>query len=317
MKLYLGEATSIVFKTFPYIFLRFLVYGAFAIGFLVYLGVVYLIAEALAGLHEHARLFVWVLALGASYPLIRLAQEYLLYLVKAGHLAVITELIMHGSLPQGVSQTTWGKEAVKKRFASTSALFLVDRLVAGVIRTLNGVMWRITSFFGVIPGVAALTKIGTTVLHFSLTYVDEAILARNFLRKDESIWESAQTGLVLYAQAWREILKTALVLGAISMIFLPVLFLLLLGPFLAAGYAFPSIKFLFVLAAIFGAYVIKAAFLDPWMLTNMILTYVRTTEGMAVNPEWNDKLASMSKKFRKLQEKTSTVAPVGETVVAS
>ncbi len=309
MSLYIGETTKIVFKTLPYIFLRFLIFTIFGILFLMYLGLVYFMGQTLSGLHQNAREIVWLVGFIISFPIIHLAREYMLYLVKAGHVAVIAELATKGTLPEGVAQIQWGKSQVEARFKQASILFLMDRMVSGTIRAANRMMWVFGNIFQAIPGTRGLIKVANFILYFSLTYVDESILARNFIKTDETIWQSAKTGLVLYAQCWRQVLTTALVLGFISMLFLPLLILLFLTPALAIGVAWPELKIPAILAAIVFSFIIKAVFLDPWTLTNMILTYLKTTEGVAVNLEWEGKLEGISSKFKKLQAKTVEGVP--------
>src|SRR3989338_1233499 len=191
MAIYVGQATAIVFRTLPFLLLRGIVYTLFALLSLLYVGVSFLIGKATAPIHPYLPFVIWFLALVGSFPIVRFLREYLLYIVKAGHVAVIAELAIRGKLPEGVSQIQWGREQEQKRFKVTSFLFLLDRLVVGVIRSINGMMWKITSFLRGVPGVGGLVKLANIVLYFSLTYVDESILARNFIKTDENIWKSA------------------------------------------------------------------------------------------------------------------------------
>lgn len=309
MSLSIGSTTSIVFKTLPYIFLRLLVYTFFGILFLFYLGCVWMVGEAVHTLHEHARTITWAIGLMLSFPIWRFAREYLLYLVKAGHVAVITELATKGSLPAGVSQIQWGKDAVQARFKQASVLFLFDGLVRGTISAINRMMQQMGQMFSALPGTQGLVKLANGILYFSLTYVDEAILARNFAQKNETIWQSGKTGVVLYAQAWKQILTTAIVSGLGSFLFLPIALVLLLIPAFGIGHMWPEAKVIAIAAAIIFSFILKAALLDPWTLTAMILTYLKSTEGMAVNPDWERKIEAVSSKFKKLQEKATAAIP--------
>ena len=45
-----------------------------------------------------------------------------------------------------------------------------------------------------------------------LGYVDEAVLARVFYKKDENAWKASADGVVLYFENWKEILKNAVML---------------------------------------------------------------------------------------------------------
>lgn len=303
MALYIGQATSLTLKTLPYIFLRFAVYSLFGLLFCVYWTIVYFIGQAFGPAHETGRAIVWIAAFVLPFPLLRFIREYLLYIVKAGHVAVLAELAMRGKLPEGVGQIQWGKQKVQKTFKETSALFLVDRLVAGVIGAINGMMWRIGNLFSGIPGVQGLVKFANIILRFSLTYVDEAILARNFVMEKESIWESSRVGLILYAQIWRQVLGTAFVLGLASILIYGALGIVLVVPALGLAQTVTTGKFIFVIVAIVLAFVIKLTFFDPWTLSNMILTYLNETKNLVPNKEWESKLEALSGKFKQIQQK--------------
>ncbi|MDO8494543.1 MAG: hypothetical protein Q7S68_04325, partial [Deltaproteobacteria bacterium] len=270
MAFYLGEATSIVCKTAPFILLRLLVYLLFASVGLLYFGLLFVLGEGAAKIHEYGRYAVWIIGLLTSYPLIQLAREYILYLVKGGHIAVIVELATHKKLPDGYSQIQWGREQVKSRFKDASILFLVDRLVAGVIRSLNRLMWRLGGLVSAIPGGSGVIKLANIILYFSLTYVDEAILARNFVNKNETVWTSAKAGVVLYAESWREILATAVALGIVSLIAYPLLFALFMIPAMGFVAFSPFLQIPAILFAVFLTMAFKAALLEPWCLTVML-----------------------------------------------
>ncbi|MBF0493024.1 MAG: hypothetical protein HQM15_09615 [Deltaproteobacteria bacterium] len=303
MALSVAEASSITLKTLPYIFLRMLVYLGAAMCFFIYWIVVFFVGQGAAHIHENVRVAVWIVALILPFPLLKLFREYFLYMLKAGHVAVITQLVLHGSLPEGASQVEWGKQQVMNRFKETSALFLVDRLVNGVIQSINGIMQGMGNAFSGVPGMESIMKFAGLVLRFSLTYMDEAILARNFMTPQETVWQSAKNGLLLYAQSWKEILKTAFILGLVALFAYSVLFVLCAIPVFALG-AMLHLHFLIsALVSLTFAAALKLALLDPWALTNMILVYVRSTQGKEPDASWESKLEAVSSKFRQIKEK--------------
>ncbi|NMA99537.1 MAG: hypothetical protein GX970_15775, partial [Phyllobacteriaceae bacterium] len=69
-----------------------------------------------------------------------LAREYVLYIVKAGHIAVLVKLLDGERMPEGRSQIAYAREEVTKRFAQASVLFGVDQLVKGVLRAITGLV---------------------------------------------------------------------------------------------------------------------------------------------------------------------------------
>lgn len=309
MPLQVGRASWITFKTFPYILLRLLVYVLFALGFIIYFWMVFEMGQMVVKLHEYARVAVWVIALLLSFPITRLVREYVLYVIKAGHVAVITELVTKGKLPEGVGQIQWGKEQVMNTFKEVSVLFVMDRLVLGVIRSINTMMRGIGNFFSMVPGLQGLIRFANLILHFGLTYIDEAIMARNFCMKNENAWESSKQGLILYAQSWKEILQAAILLSFAAILSYGILFVIFLIPLWSLALAYPSFKILLVIAAFLLAGAVKLALFDPWALTNMILVYLTVTEGKTPDPSWESKLESVSSKFKKIQQNALKTIP--------
>ncbi len=306
----LGDAAKITFKTLPFILLRLGLYLAFGFVFCLYWTLVFFIGQGAAAIHDYARVAVWIIALILPFPLIKLFREYFLYVLKTAHIAVIVELVLHGSLPAGKGQVEWGKEKVMARFKETSVLFVVDRLVSGAIRTVNGMMQGMANLFRGVPGLQSLVGLAKTILRFSLTYIDESVMARNFMKENETVWQSAKTGLVLYAQSWRQILKTAIFLGIAAIVSYGVLLILYLIPFLGLAGLYPKFKILFVLFAFIFAGVTKLALFDPWALTSMIVVYLETTKDMVPDPGWEEKIAMVSKQFRQIQERALQTVPL-------
>src|SRR5690606_11424698 len=77
-----------------------------------------------AGFRAGATLWGGVLGLGMVGVVMYLLREYVLYIVKAGHIAVlVTMLDGDEGIPQGKSQIAWAREEVSKRFVQASVLF--------------------------------------------------------------------------------------------------------------------------------------------------------------------------------------------------
>lgn len=300
MKLHVGEATGILMKTVPYLLLRLLVYGLLGFGAALYLAVVFLMAKLFGG----AGAIVFLVGIALLFGLLRLARHYVLYLIKAGHVAVITELVHEGGLPVGVNQVQHGKQVVTSMFKEISVLFVVDRLVAGIIRTFNRTVARIADFLP-IPGLESVAGILQSVINFSLTFVDETILSYNLSRKNENVWESAKRGVILYAQNWKPIVTTAAAIALINVLGFVALFLILLIPFggVAALITNETVKFVLLALAFTLAYGIKLAVFNPLFLIMMILTFNQAIEGQEPDAEWENRLEKASNKFRELKDK--------------
>ncbi len=307
MALYLGETVSIVFKTLPFLILRAAVYLLFGVLLVIYFGIIYLVGRAVSEISPNAEVIAWGLGLLVSFPLTRLAREYILYLVKAGHVAVISALATQGKLPEGMGQIAYGKKLVTENFKNSSVLFLVDRMVHGVIRVLTRLMMGLTDFLSGVPGIDGLRKIMHAILYFSFTYIDEAILARKFIHPEETAWKSAHQGLILYAQIWRSILLTALFTGLVALISLPIFLVLTIGPALGAAALEPQKKWLFITMGIIAGFVLKAVLVDPFTMTQMIVVYLKETAGLQPNPEWEQKIEAASSKFVQIKKNALTI----------
>src|SRR5450756_1171605 len=100
-------ALKMFFRTLPYVLMRALVFAIFGLGMLIVLGLIFLLGLLFNAVFKGTVLPVVILAfvaLGGVVALTRLAQRYVLYLVKVGHVAVITELVTVGELPAGTNQ---------------------------------------------------------------------------------------------------------------------------------------------------------------------------------------------------------------------
>lgn len=305
-----AEALKILLKTIPYLVLRLVVYLLVGVGIGIYLACVVLLAKIFGGIGG----LIFLIGLGVMWGLLRLVKNYLLYLVKAGHVAVVTELIHKGKLPEGVNQVKYGRKIISGMFKSVSALFVVDQLVNGILRAVNRSVVRIAEMLP-IPGMEGLAKIVTIILNFAVTYVDESILSYNVARPEENAFESAKNGLILYAQNWKPILKTAVGLAFVNMFAFVVLFVALLFPFapLALMATSGGWKFFWFAMAFVLAYCLKLALVNPFSLVAMIITYNKSVEGQVPSPEWESRLDTISAKFRDLKVKarqaTATPSP--------
>ena len=149
MNLQLGRAFGIVMKTMPYVLYRAVVYGVICAGIAAVLLFLALIGRVFGG-GAAGVMFVVLLGIGGFGA--RLLREYVLYLIRAGHVAVITEIIVRGGLPAGVNQTQWGSAQVKLYFKEVSVIALVDQLIKGIIRAVNRTLLRVMTILP-IPGM--------------------------------------------------------------------------------------------------------------------------------------------------------------------
>lgn len=307
-KIYLVEAFALVGKTLPILWVRLGSYLALGAALGVYAALVGGIAWLLGRLWAPLGVVVFLVAIGGAFAIVQWAGRYWLYLLKAAHTAVMTEFIVVGSGPQG-SQLTYGREQVLSRFRDTSILFGVDVLVNGVVKAIVRTFTRITSILP-IPGIDGLGRLVERVAVMSTSYIDEAVLSRAYMKREQNVWAVAKDGVVLYAQAWKPILANAVVLALLSFVeFL--LFLLVLGlPAVAVGAAMPGLRLALGIGVVLGAWMLKLALSDAVALAATLIAYHRATEGLEPDPAWVAKLDGASERFRELGRKAAEAVRV-------
>jgi hypothetical protein len=312
----LGEVFGLLRKTSAFLVFRFLVYMGITLAYVVATGggagIGYL-AGSIGDEPGGGAVWGGVIGLGLVSAAVYWAREYLLYLVKAGHIAVLVELMDGRQIPSGRAQIEHAREQVKGRFAESSVLFGVDQLIKGVLRALNRMMLTVSSLLP-IPGIEALVKFVNSVVTFSLTYVDEVILGYNMRARADNPWTSSRTALVLYAQNYRTLLKNALFLTLVVWGLTLLLFVLVLAPVGALVSVFPGAAGFWTLAvALVLAWGLKQALIEPVAMTALMQVYFETVEGQEANPEWEARLERVSDRFVELKDKAlSYVHPAGE-----
>ncbi|TRC97586.1 hypothetical protein FJV76_00035 [Mesorhizobium sp. WSM4303] len=307
----IGRSVSIMIRTWPFIVFRMIVYFGITLAYIVATGsgasVGYGVGHISTDPDGPLSFALWGGIVGSGVVSIALywIREYILYVVKAGHIAVMVHLIDGRDVPNGQDQIAYAKDVVKERFAEANILFVVDQLVKGAIRAITGLIGGIAAFLPV-PGLGGLVAFINTVIRLSLTYVDEIILGYNIRINSSSPFETARQGVVLYAQNGKTMVKNAVWLAVIMWGVSFVIFLLMLAPAAAIMWFIPGQLggWAFVLALLL-AWAFKAAFIEPFAIACLMQVYFKTIEGQVPNAEWDQRLAEASSKFRKLKEKAT------------
>jgi len=296
-------------RTMPFLIYRLLVYIGIT---LVYVAVtgggagIGYIAGKVGGDPATGAGYGGMIGFGVASVALYFAREYLLYMVKAGHIVVLVELLDGKTLPEGRGQIEHATVEVKKRFVESSLLFGVDQLIKGILKTFNRIFFSIATFLP-IPGLQGITKLVNAVINMSLTYLDEVILAHIVRTQSDNPWQSSQEAIILYAQNYKTILKNAIFLTFIIWGLTLLVFLLVLGPVAGFVALFPNAAgfWTFAFAAVL-AWGIKAAVIEPIAMTALMQVFFKVIEGQEPDAEWDAKLSKMTGKFRKLKEKAET-----------
>jgi hypothetical protein len=298
----------------PFILLRVAVYFGIAAAYVIATGTGAGIGWGVGAFGDEgfrAGSIFWggAIGFGVTAGVLYFLREYILYIVKAGHIAVLVELLDGRPMPEGRSQVSYATGVVKQRFGEASVLFAIDQLVKGVLRAITGLIQGIAAFLP-IPGLQQLSGILRAFFNIAVGFVDEVILAYAIRTGSTNPWGSARTALVLYGQNYKSMLKNAAWLTLIVYGLSLLVFLVMLAPAATLVYFIPGAWSAggFVFALLF-AWAVKAALIEPFAIACMMDVYFRTIEGQAPNPEWDAKLSGMSKKFNTIKDKAAGWQP--------
>lgn len=246
---------------------------------------------------------------GLTAAVLYMLREYILYVVKAGHIAVLVELMEGRPIPMGRAQIDHASAMVRSRFAEANTLFALDLVIKGVLRVITGLIQGIANFLP-IPGLDTLLGLLRAVLRVSVGFMDEVILAHIFRTNPANSWEGGRQGLVLYAQNGTAMLRNAAFLTFLLYGLTFVIFLVMLAPAAAVAYALPGgwsaggIVF-----ALLFAWAVKAALIEPFAIACMMQAFFQVSANQAPDPAWDARLASASGKFQELRSKASGWVP--------
>lgn len=253
--------------------------------------------------------FVW---LGLTCGIYRLAMHYVGYLIKAAHIAVISQAVTTGTIPENMFEV--GKDMVKERFGATNVYFVIDGLVSGAVKQLQNIVGKIDKIFGNIPGVSAIVSFVQLFIGIALGYIDECCLGYTFYKKEDGAFKASCDGVAVYFQNAKHLLKSALVT---TLIVMGATLLAWLVPFLVIGAICSLLDvswWISALISIMIAAMLKAAFVDSFMMVKTMVAYMEVAPSTEITVDIYGKLCKISSKFKKLfnkaQEETPTMVAV-------
>src|SRR5690625_7690645 len=150
------RALGISIQTCLFVILRCLVYVAITLAYILMTGIGSGVGWGIGGFGStdfRAATTIWggIAGFGITGMVMLFLREYILYMVKAGHIAVMVRLIDGEPMPEGRSQISYAQKEVQERFMQANILFALDRLVLGVISAITGIVHTMGSFLP-IPG---------------------------------------------------------------------------------------------------------------------------------------------------------------------
>jgi hypothetical protein len=313
------SAGSILGKTKSILFARALAYLAIMAAMLIvgFIGL-FICYQLLKRELLFMTIIVFVLIFGGFFALLRFARRYFLYMIKAAHVAAITEIIKTGDAPvteggiKGV--IAYGTETVKNNFGEANIAFVADALIQGATRQIMRWLNKVERLFSFIPGAEKAMQFINLVLSTALNYIDEAVLSYVFLKKSEKNgFKKACDGLGYYAQSWKDMLKGAFKVAAFIWILRIIVFIVFYGIFISVGrFVVPSgatVDFFAILLSLILLYGIEAIIVEPYATCIMIRAYHLAIKGKELKADIHGTLCKVSAKFRSLFEKSGQKAP--------
>ncbi len=307
----LGDAFSITLKTWPFLAARLGVMAAFTtVAVLWYAFAFFVVVNPLTKATPAVGLIAGLFILGLPYGLYRFLKHYVLYMLGAAHVAVLTEIMQGKELPV-VGQIQYGKDIILKEFKQINVLLVLDGLISSVVNTFNATLDFFSGFLS-IPGLRDIARFFKAVLKMSTTYIDEAILSYNLIHKSTNKWASSRDALILYAQNSKAMLGSAVKIVLIDVLTVVPLYLAFYIPVVAfshfsknAGLALLAVSFLLT-------FTFRVALMKPFFLTYMILRFHKETENQQPDPVWQDRLTKVSGQFQEIVRKAGQEMPTAQ-----
>lgn len=243
-------------------------------------------------------------------------NKYFGYMVKASHVAVITDVMENGVIPD--NQYEYGKSIVKQNFAEANVYFVIDTLVSKAVRQIQSKMSGVADFIGnIIPMGEAFVN---QFIKSMLDYIDECCLGYTFYRDDEdNKFKSSCDGIVLYFQNWKNLLKTSLKVSLLAVVFNALIFVvvslifgLIFRLFMEGSVAF----FVAILIGMIVSGVIKSAVIDTYVYIDIMRSFFIYATEQEPNVDLYDTFCKVSKAFKELFTKSDIEASDDEDIIS-
>ena len=305
-------------KTMPFVWGRFGMQLLLNLGIIIYFAVVVWLLVLLVETQAVIGVIIGFVGLVIGLRLYSFGCEYIGYMIKAAHVAVIGELALNGKIPDGVNMKEYGKAKVKERFVTANVFFALDKLMSSAVKQIQNMISKIGGIFEKVEIVQTIISIVNVFVGIVLGYVDEAVLARVFQKKEDGAWKASADGVVLYFQNWKAILKNALGITFGIVLFYAIGMGALYGIIaLISGGAGDLWAILFILIAFFLIDVIKVAFVDSYVTIAVVNKYLPLTINQTPAVDIYEKAQGWSKKFKEMCNKAKEEPqPVVQAAVA-
>lgn len=309
-------AVRLLTRTTRFLLFNLAVYGGFLLAFFGWIGVFGGLAAFFGPRIELLGVIFLLLAVMGPGAILAFGRRYFLYLVKGAHIAVVTKLLLDDELPDDRGQVAYGREVLRTHFRDMNILFVLDRMVYRTVQRFTRRFVRLVDWLPLGIGAGKLARWVAAMIRRSLSYVDEAILSYAIARDEPNVWKSARHGLILFAQAYPPILMTAVKVWILGRVVFVALLVALGIPAVLLLLAYNAIwlQVALLVGVLVTASLLVRAVYEPFATTWVVLTYHYAIAGLEVDPEWDERLQSISGEFKKLSGKAREFAVGGSGV---
>lgn len=270
------------------------------------------------------------LAIGLIVGIIIVAilAHFVSYIFKAGQIAMMTEGIAKGKLPEDVYGA--GKKIVKERFVTVAAYYAVTSVIKGIFNQIGNAITSVGRAVGGDNGSAVGSAI-SGVIQTIVAYLCDCCLGWVFYRKDESAARATLQGAVLFFKHGKTLAKNLGRVFGVSLIsfvviggvFFGIFYLITMampgvfddlareiGEMVASGEAEEGASFLanaqnlmLIVSGIGGVCmwsIIHSTFVRPFILVGVLRNYIESGKEEKITEADFDELDKKSAKFKKL-----------------
>jgi len=253
------------------------------------------IAESLA--------IVWVIIIGFLYGAFAIIYQAIEFLLKAGHVAVVSSATVNGKVPEDMVNYAKQKVDVMQNFKSITAFYFLFMLVRGAARQIANVVMSVTSTVTtVIPGGSAISSLMRSFIKIFLGTIPEIILAYTFYKDNQRREKAALDGLRIFFKNFKLMTKSAFITSLLIVVFWAVFLIVFIGALFTALINFNFLAVLPILIIFFIAKVLKNAFIDSWIMVKMVHTYMSVAPNTQLQ-ELDFEMYRKCSKYRRLEER--------------
>jgi hypothetical protein len=216
----------------------------------------------------------------------------------------LTQLVLYGALPAGISQISFGVQKVKEKFLTTSGFFVVDQVISGIVKGINFLVSKLLWGLNYIPGGKSILQIVQNIISIFLTHIDEAVLSFIYSHDGVDAWTGARDGLILYFKNWKPLLVASAIMGVGLYLIGAILYGIFYFALMPLQAVLPSgMAIMFWIGILIIVSMFYGVFISPFILVTMVVTYQETIKAQEADSESQQKLEEMIPKFGEITGK--------------